>query len=72
MSELVSEAIVLNFQNFKLCKIPVKVQDEIEATIVLYGEFEKLRDQSGDFPNNTDIDTQGYYENLPVHLYSVE
>ena len=41
MSERASEAIVHNFKNFKLCKIPVKVQDEIEATIVLYGEFEK-------------------------------
>ena len=40
-SLLASESIVHNFKNFKLCKIPVKVQDEIEATIVLYGEFEK-------------------------------
>ena len=41
MSELGSQTIGHNFKNFKLCKIPVKVQDEIEATIVSYGEFEK-------------------------------
>ena len=50
MSELASEAIVHNFKNFKLCKIPVKVQDEIEATIVLYGEFEKTERSKRRFP----------------------